>query len=116
MDALDKLIGEIPDDNLRKKIQAEINKRTKKFGLIFESKDEFFPRTGLPVEKFSFVAKAGKLDEVYRVTEIDGDKIFCSRDEKTFDFARNEIVRVEKLGSPIYPGLTKLINKRTSFN
>lgn len=108
MNKLERLIGEISDENLREQIKTEIDNLTKTFGLVFESKDEFFPRNDLPVKKNSLVAKIGKLDETFIVTEIDGDKIFCSRDEKTFEFTRDEIICVNRLGSPIYPGLTKL--------
>ena len=110
MTDIKELIAQIPDDNLREKIQVAVDKilDQKDFGLVFESSVEFFPRTDLPVKKSSLVAKIGKIDEVFTVTEIDGDKIICTRDKKTFEFARDEIVRVDKLGSPIYPGLTKL--------
>ncbi|MBR1806845.1 MAG: site-specific DNA-methyltransferase [Selenomonadaceae bacterium] len=108
MKTLPRLINEITDVVLREKIQIEFNRLTQKFGLVFESKDEFFPRADLPVKKFSLVAKVGDIDKTFRVTDIDGDKIFCSRDEKTFEFSRQDLICVSRLGEAIYPGLTRL--------
>ena len=110
MAALHELIAQVQDDNLRGQLQAEFNRLTaeKTFGLVFESSAEFFPRADLPVKKNSLVAKVKDIDKTFRVTEIDGDKIFCARDKKTFEFARDEIICVSRLGEPIYPGLTKL--------
>ena len=96
MAALHELIAQVQDDKLRGQLQAEFNKLRdeKTFGLVFESSAEFFPRADLPVKKNSLVAKVKDIDKTLRVTEIDGDKIFCARDKKTFEFARDEIICV----------------------
>lgn len=110
MAALDELIAQVQDDNLRGQLQAEFRKLRdeKTFGLVFESSAEFFPRADLPVKKNSLVAKVDDIDKTFRVTDIDGDKIFCARDKKTFEFSRQDLICVTRLGEAIYPGLTKL--------
>ncbi len=111
MAALHELIAQVQDDKLRGQLQAEFNKLRdeKTFGLVFESSAEFFPRADLPVKKNSLVAKVGDIDKTFRVTDIDGDKIFCARDKKTFEFSRQDLICVTRLGEAIYPGLTRLI-------
>ena len=92
MSALDDLIQEVADENLRRRIEKEIAtlKVTKKFGLVFEPQNpECPPLYDVPVKKKSFVAlKAGKFDELYRVTKIIDDEISCVRisdgEEKIF--------------------------------
>lgn len=83
MSALDDLIQEIADEDLRRRIEKEIAtlKGTKKFGLVFEPQNpECTPLYDVPVKKKSLVAlKASKLDELYRVTKIVGEEISCVR-------------------------------------
>ena len=57
MTDIKELIAQIPDDNLREKIQVAVDKilDQKDFGLVFESSVEFFPRTDLPVKKSSLI-------------------------------------------------------------
>lgn len=109
MAALEDLIQEIPDENLRRRIQSEVAtlKQTKKFGLVFENqKPECVPLYNVPVKKNSRVAlKAGKLNETYRVVAVDGHKVYCSRDNKIFSFDLNEVISVAQFGDPIYPSL-----------
>ena len=111
MSALDELIREIQDDDLRGRIKAEFDKlrKRKKFGLVFESSIEVTPLYNVPVKLGLLVAKkSGRLDEIYKVTNIDGDKIFCVRDKEIFTFSRADLIVVSRLGEPIYPTLTKL--------
>ena len=111
MSALDDLIREIQDDDLRGRIKAEFDKlrKRKKFGLVFESGIEVTPLYNVPVKLGSLVAKKfGRLDEIFKVTNIDGDKIFCLRDKEIFTFSRADLIVVSRLGEPIYPTLTKL--------
>ena len=54
MSALDDLIKQIPDDNLRKLINSEFKKlrATKKFGLVFSSQaPEITPLYDVPIKK-----------------------------------------------------------------
>ena len=114
MSALDDLIQEIADEDLRRRIEKEIAtlKGTKKFGLVFEPQNpECTPLYDVPVKKKSLVAlKAGKLDELYRVTKIVGDKISCVRvsdgDEMTFN--KDNLISVAQFGDAIYPYLQPL--------
>lgn len=114
MSALDDLIQEIADEDLRRRIEKEIAtlKGTKKFGLVFEPQNpECTPLYNVPIKKKSLVAlKAGKLDDHYRVTKIVGDEVSCVRisggEEMTFN--KNDLISVAQFGDPIYPYLQPL--------
>ncbi len=115
MSALDDLIKKIPDENLRKLIDAEFRKllATKKFGLVFEEqKPEVTPLYDIPIKKNSLVAKKiAKLNDVFKVLEIAGENVTCAKvppTEEIFNFNLNELVSVAMFGEPIYPYLQKL--------
>lgn len=114
MSALDDLIQEIADENLRRRIEKEIVtlKGTKKFGLVFEPQNpECTPLYDVPVKKKSLVAlKAGKLDELFRVTKIVGEEISCIRvtDGEEMTFNKDEVISVAQFGEAIYPYLQPL--------
>ena len=117
MSALDDLIKQIPDEDLRKRIDEEFRKLkgTKKFGLVFEEqKPEVTPLYDMPIKKNALVAKKiGKMTELYRVIKIDGENIECIKigeelSEKIYSFTKNELVNVALFGEPIYPYLQKL--------
>ena len=114
MSALDDLIQEIADEDLRRRIEKEIAtlKGTKKFGLVFEPQNpECTPLYDVPVKKKSLVAlKAGKLDELYRVTKIVDDEISCVRvsDGEEMTFNEDEVISVAQFGDAIYPYLQPL--------
>ena len=112
MSALDELVKEIADENLRRRIEKEVAalKATKKFGLVFEPQNpECTPLYYVAIKKKSLVArKAGKLDEIYKVIAIDGDNVSCVRDKENFTFARADLISVAQFGEPIYPYLKPL--------
>ena len=114
MSALDDLIQEIADEDLRRRIEKEIAtlKGTKKFGLVFEPQNpECTPLYDVPVKKKSLVAlKAGKLDELYRLTKIVDDKISCVRvsDGEEMTFNKDDLISVAQFGDAIYPYLQPL--------
>lgn len=114
MSALDDLIKQIPDDNLRKLIDSEFKKlrATKKFGLVFDSQaPEVTPLFDVPIKKNSYVAKKIQLDDIFKVLQIDGEIITCAKYpkfEEIFTFNSAELVSVAILGAPIYPCLQKL--------
>ena len=114
MSALDDLIQEIADENLRRRIEKEIAtlKGTKKFGLVFEPQNpECTPLYDVSIKKKSLVArKAGKLDDLYRVTKIVGNEIFCIRisDGEAMTFNKDEVISVAQFGDAIYPYLQPL--------
>ena len=111
MSALDELIREIADENLRRRIEKEIAalKRSKKFGLVFEPQNpECTPLYDVPVKKKSLVAlKAGKVDDVYCVIKIDGDNANCIRlaDGEQMICRVDDLISVAQFGTPIYPYL-----------
>lgn len=110
MAALDDLIREIQDDDLRGRIKAEFDKlrRRKKFGLVFESAAEYSPLYNAPVKVGSLVAKGGKLDAVYKVSALVGDEATCVRDNESVTCRRADLIVVTRLGDSVYPALTKL--------
>lgn len=114
MSTLDDLIREISDENLRHRIEKEVAtlKGTKKFGMVFEPQNpECTPLYDVPVKKKSLVAlKAGKLDDLYRVTKISGDSVSCVRlsDGEEITCGVDELISVAQFGDPIYPYLQTL--------
>ena len=114
MSALDDLIQEIADKDLRRRIEKEVAtlKGTKKFGLVFDPQNpECTPLYDIPIKKKSLVAlKAGKLDDLYRVTKIVGDKVSCVKvsDRKEMTCNKDDLISVAKFGDPIYPYLQPL--------
>ncbi len=114
MSALDDLIQEISDENLRRRIEKEIVtlKSTKKFGLVFEPQNpECTPLYNVSIKKKSLVArKAGKLDDLYRVTKIVDNSISCVRvsDGEEMTLNKDDVISVAQFGDPIYPYLQPL--------
>ncbi len=114
MSALDDLIQEVADENLRRRIEKEVAalKGTKKFGLVFEPQNpECTPLYDVPVKKKSLVAlKAGKLDELYRVVKIVGDNVYCVRlvDGEEMSCNVDDLISVAQFGDAIYPYLQPL--------
>jgi adenine-specific DNA-methyltransferase len=111
MAAINDLIEQIENPELRQRIQQEVNKQNKqrKFGLVFE--DHVPENTFLydvPVKRGSLVAKRDKgSKETYRVVRIEGENALCehtvSHDQETI--AMDVLVSVAQLGEPIYPYL-----------
>ena len=111
MAALDELISKIQDDDLRGLIKAEFDKlrKRKKFGLVFESANEFSPLFGLPVKVGALVAKKnGGLKEIFKVTALDGDTVTCTDGKESFAFDRADLIVVNRLGDSICPALSKI--------
>lgn len=111
MAAINDLIAQIENPELRARIQAEVDRmnKQKKFGLVFEEHlPECTPLYDIPVKKGALVAlKTGKVSDVYRVLNIKGDEAECKKkdvDELT-TFKVDELVTVAEFGEPIYPCL-----------
>ena len=111
MAALNDLINQVEDKTLRERLMQEAARLTKqkKFGLVFEEHiPECTPLYGIEIKRGSTVAKkAGAINDVYRVTKINGDEVECLRlasgeNETT---ALSDLVPVAKFGEPIYPTL-----------
>lgn len=111
MAAINDLIAQIENPELRARIQAEVDRmnKQKKFGLVFEEHlPECTPLYDIPVKRGALVAlKTGKVSEVYRVLKIKGDEAECKKkdSDEIATFKVNELVTVAKFGDAIYPYL-----------
>ena len=111
MAALDDLIQQISDPELRARIQKEADRllRQKKFGLVFEEHiPECTPLWDIPIKRGSLVApKGAKIQETYVVTAMSGETAECwSEVEKTTKaLPVKDLVAVARFGQPIYPCL-----------
>ncbi len=111
MAAINDLIGQIQDPELRAQIEREVSKlaKQKKFGLVFEEHvPECTPLYDVPVRRGRMVArKTGKVNDTYVVLKLDGDTAFClpkdGGDAQMIPLA--ELVTVAEFGEPIYPYL-----------
>lgn len=106
MAAINDLIDQIENPELRLRIQQEVNKLNKqrKFGLVFE---EHVPENtflyDVPVKRGSLVAKRDNgAKETYRVIRIDGEDALCehivSHEQETI--AVDTLVSVAQLHEP----------------
>ena len=111
MAAINDLIAQIENPELRARIQAEVDRmnKQKKFGLVFEEHlPECTPLYDIPVKKGALVAlKTGKVSDVYRVLNIKGYEAECKKKDvdglTTFNV--DELVTVAEFGESIYPCL-----------
>lgn len=117
MAAINDLISQIADVELRERIQREVDKmnKQKKFGLVFEEHlPECTPLYDIPVKRgCNVMLRNSKEDKsVYVVLYIDGENAVCVRkndkDAEKVSFAIGDIVRVAEFGEPIYPYLKPL--------
>lgn len=111
MAAINDLIAQIENPELRARIQAEVDRmnKQKKFGLVFEEHlPECTPLYDIPVKRGALVAlKTGKISEVYRVLKIKGDEAECKKKDadEVETFKVNDLVTVAEFGDAIYPYL-----------
>lgn len=111
MAAINDLIRQIDDKNLRDRLQQEVARlsKQKKFGLVFEDHiPECTPLYGVAVRKGSLVAVKGEdIRDVYFVSAIsDGraaivNKATGEKSERPLD----TLVAVAQFGEPIFPSL-----------
>ena len=111
MAAINDLIRQIDDKNLRDRLQQEVARlsKQKKFGLVFEDHiPECTPLYGVAVRKGSLVAVKGEdIRDVYFVSSIsDGtaaivNKATGEKSERPLD----TLVAVAQFGEPIFPSL-----------
>ena len=116
MAAINDLIGQIQDENLRNRIQEEVNKmaKQKKFGLVFEEHmPESTPLYDMPIKRGCNVMRRDNKNDksIYVVLKVEGDTAVCVKSEEkdeavTFDL--KDIVRVAEFGESIYPYLKPL--------
>ena len=111
MALLQDLIKQVEDLELRERILREVDKmsKQKKFGLVFEEHlPECTPLYHVKIKRGSKVSlKTGKVDDIYIVRSIDGDKAVCEhrQDHHVENFPLDELVAVAEFGEPIYPYL-----------
>lgn len=111
MAAINDLIRQIEDKNLRDRLEQEVTRlsKQKKFGLVFEDHiPECTPLYGVPVRKGSLVAvKGADIRNVYFVSSItDGMATIVNKatGEKC-ECAVDTLVAVAQFGEPIFPSL-----------
>lgn len=111
MAAINDLIRQITDPDLRDRIQKEVDKlaKQKKFGLVFEEHlPECTPLYDIPVRRGVKAAlKAGDVSEFYQVLKIDDGKAICIKRGETeaVEFPVDDLVTIAEFGEPIYPYL-----------
>ncbi len=111
MAAIHELLSRVEDEELRARLEEEVNKlsKQKKFGLVFEEHlPECTPLYDIPVKKGALVAKkSGPINETYRVIAVKDDMASCihSTTKKEENVSISELVSVAQFGEPIYPYL-----------
>ncbi len=114
MAAINDLINQIDDEELKKRITQELEKLTnqKKFGLVFEEHlPECVPLYDMPIRRGSKVAqKAGKINETYTVMQVEGENVYCTdkKEAQLINFLKKDLVPVAEFGEPIYPYLKQV--------
>lgn len=111
MAAINDLINQIENPELRTRIQAEVDRmnKQKKFGLVFEEHlPECIPLYDIPIRKGSTVAlKTGKVSDNYVVLKLKGNTATClpKGGGETLEFSVAELITVAEFGEAIYPYL-----------
>ena len=114
MAAINDLISQIDDEELKKRITEELEKLTnqKKFGLVFEEHlPECVPLYDVPIKKGCKVAlKSGKVNEYYTVMQVEGDNVCCTdkKESQLINFLKKDLVCIAEFGEPIYPYLKQI--------
>ncbi|MDB6248845.1 site-specific DNA-methyltransferase [Lactobacillus amylovorus subsp. animalium] len=122
MAAIDDLIDQIEDINLRKRISQEVNRirYNKKLGLVFEDHmTEATPLYGVKVKKGSKVAlKDGKISDIYFVINIKNEIALCQnvRNQKQIETDVNNLITVAEFGDPIFPYLKTIDEVKNAPN
>lgn len=108
MAAINDLIRQIEDKNLRERLQQEITRlsKQKKFGLVFEDHlPECTPLYGVPVRRGSLVAVKGEdIRDVYFVSSISDDMavIVSKATGEKSECLTDSLVAVAQFGDPIF--------------
>lgn len=111
MAAINDLIRQITDPELRDRIQKEVNKlaKQKKFGLVFEEHlPECTPLYDIPVRRgVNAALKAGNVSDFYQVLKVDDGKALCIKRDETeaVEFSVDDLVTIAEFGESIYPYL-----------
>lgn len=112
MSALNELIEQIENPELRKRIADEVNKlaKQKKFGLVFEEhQPECTLLYDVPVRKGAKVTlrDAKNITDIYTVLKLENGKALCLKEGagEAVEFTADSLVTVAGFGEPIYPCL-----------
>ncbi|MCH4239140.1 MAG: site-specific DNA-methyltransferase, partial [Oscillospiraceae bacterium] len=111
MAAINDLINQIDNPDLRARIQQEVNRmnKQKKFGLVFEEHlPECTPLYDIPVRKGSRVAlKTGEVNETYVVLKLENNIAVClpKGGGEPSELPVEDLVSVAEFGEAIYPYL-----------
>lgn len=114
MSAINDLISQIENPELRARIQTEVDRlsKQKKFGLVFEEHlPECTPMYDIPVRKGLKVSvRNGKANETYTVLKVADGKALCfpKNGTEAVEFDVADLVTTAELGDPIYPCLQSL--------
>ena len=122
MAAINDLINQIDDLELRERIKTEVDKlsKQKKFGLVFEDHvPECTALYDVPVHVGSKVAlKDKKINDVYVVKSINDDQATCvnTQTKETTEFSLDSLVSIAEFGEAIYPYLQPIDNIENAPN
>ena len=112
MAAINDLIDRIENPELRERLREETARllKQKKFGLVFEEHiPEATPLYDVPIKRGGLVAaRSGKIETIYRVLKVEGEKLLCERLDETHEqltFPKKDMVAIAQFGEPIYPYL-----------
>ena len=111
MAAINDLIKQITDPDLRDRIQKEVDKlaKQKKFGLVFEEHlPECTPLYDIPVRRGVKAAlRSGDVSDFYQVLKVEKGRAICIKRGETeaVEFPVNDLVTIAEFGEPIYPYL-----------
>ena len=111
MAAINDLIRQSEDKNLRERLQQEVTRlsKQKKFGLVFEEHlPECTPLYGIPVRRGALVALKGEdIRDVYFVASVSADmaEIVSKATGEKSEHRVDCLVVVAKFGEPIFPSL-----------
>ena len=111
MAAINDLIRQIEDKNLRERLQQEVTRlsKQKKFGLVFEEHlPECTPLYGIPVRRGALVALKGEdIRDVYFVASVSADmaEIVSKATGEKSEHRVDCLVVVAQFGEPIFPSL-----------
>ncbi|MCU6480545.1 site-specific DNA-methyltransferase [Arthrobacter sp. A2-55] len=103
---LELYLSQVTDPELRGKLQAEIEKSTKKFGLVFERhQPEGIRMPKVPVKAGSKVIRESD-GTFHRVTSINGDTATLAEgDDTSIDYPVAGLSVAREFGDVMYPGL-----------
>lgn len=114
MAAINDLIAQIENAELRERIAREVERmsKQKKFGLVFEEHlPECTPLYDIPVKAGSHVAlKTGNMNDTFSVMAVSGEKALCfhEADDTQCELPIADLVCVAQFGEAIYPYLKPL--------